>query len=1628
MENDSDKVLRMKKKQLNERVEAIAELVQQKVNADVREPIKSFTQQFFATLASDDMRKIPLENLAVGVVDLWQFFQEREIGKPKIRIYYWKPDTTLSSPLAERIVIDIVNDDMSFLVDSLIQLLQKHNLKAKRIVHPVIKVKRDEEGNLTDVFQLAEEIPDAQYESVIHCEIVESIYPELVDLLAEELQGVLLDVRYATSDWQKMLDKASIAHEDVQKTCSQIYCDQQEEILNFLTWIREDHYTFLGYASYDFREGSTQGLKEIQCSEELGIMKLKTYQDLAKIFEGVDFESQTFQYILEPVPLFINKSSQVSRVHRGVTMDVIGVKRFSSDGTVIGMHLFMGLFTSVAYDSSVRDIPLLRRKLEHILDYTGLVPAWHDGKSLIHILDSLPRDDFFQAGVEQLAEVGLAVLNLQERQRFALFIHQDQFNRFLSCLVYIPRERFDSELCDLIGQTLAKNLKGVLSVYKAQFGSFALARVHYTINIQGGIKENYNTEDLEEKIVKVARSWKDDLRMTLVSAFNDYEGQKVFQRYSQAFSKGYQERFQGADVKADIELIELACHYNIPKARLYTIDGAPNHCLHLKVFNPGDPMALSDILPVLENLDLRIIKEIPFVVSPQGVSAPVWIHDFEMITRDNYAVNAEEIQTNFFNALKAIKGGLIEDDGVNRLILRANISPREGLILRVLSKYLRQLQFSFSREYIEQTFLKYPDITKQLVTFFGSKFDPEIALDDQLLKQEILKKINQIQNPDEDKILRRFFNLIQAALRTNFYQKDAEGNFKTYMSIKFDSLQIDELPLPKPKFEIYIYSPHFEAIHLRGGKVARGGLRWSDRLEDYRTEILGLLKAQMVKNTVIVPVGSKGGFVLKAVLQNATREEILTEAITCYKTMIQGLLDITDNYKDGKVIPPQAVVRWDEDDPYLVVAADKGTATFSDYANEVSKAYDFWLDDAFASGGSSGYDHKKIGITARGAWESVKRHFYELDIPIEKTPFTVAGVGDMSGDVFGNGMLQFETIKLVAAFNHQHIFVDPNPDSQLSYIERKRLFELPRSTWKDYDSAFISKGGGVFERSAKIIPVSPEMQRFFNFDVTEITPSDLIKAILRLNVDLLWFGGIGTFIKSSKENHPEAGDRANDALRVNAKELRCKVIGEGANLGVTQLGRIEYATLGGRINTDAIDNSGGVNCSDHEVNIKILLNRLVLDGNLSLEARNKLLESMTEEVSKLVLRDNYKQAQAISLLEAQGQNLLDGQIRIMRTLETKGILNRALEYLPDDAMMLEHQTLQKGLTKPEIAILLAYSKIDFYQEILKSSLLDDFVFEEDLLNYFPDSMRRDYREEILAHPLRREIVATKITNEIVNRISASFIYDTMAKLNCRLEDVYRAYIIIRNVFDLRALWRQLESLDKLIHPETLLKVMIDILHMVRRTIKWLIRNYKMEDNVTASTHLFKLGTGAFLADLNDFLDDQSHLTLQQQIAFYEKLGLPQKLALEISHLQVATSSPDIILIASQTGYSIAQIATFYFMVGARLGITRLRQAIEKIKSNTSWHRLAILGLQEDLFNIQNEVVLQVLSFDDQVPKNAQLDTAILMKLWTKASKDKLISLDNLLQEAFLQNSLDLANLTVITRELRNLTSELGLKG
>ncbi|OJX09331.1 MAG: hypothetical protein BGO77_04670 [Caedibacter sp. 37-49] len=1615
----------MKKKQLNQRVEIIVDLVQSKVSDPLKHHIKSFTQQFFATLASDDMRKIPLENLAAGVLDLWEFFQERKAGKPKIRIYYWKPDVTLPLSLAERIVIDIINDDMSFLVDSLIQLLQKHDLKAKRIVHPVIKVQRTPDGKLNEVFELTQETAETQYESVIHCEIVEAISPELVDILATDLQSVLQDVRFATSDWKKMLDKVLVAKEHLKETCPQEYAEHQAEMIHFLEWIREDHYTFLGYAYYDFSKTSNNEGVKISCLHGLGIMKLEPYQNLAKIFDGVDFTTQTLQYILEPTPLFVNKASQTSQVHRGVTMDVIGVKHFSPDGTVIGMHLFMGLFTSVAYDSSVRDIPLLRRKLDRILEYTGLIPNWHDGKSLIHILDSLPRDDFFQADIEKLAEIGLAVLNLQERQRFALFIHQDQFNRFLSCLVYIPRERFDSELCDLIGETLAQDLKGILSVYKAQFGSFALARVHYTIDIPGGIKDVYSVNALEQKIVKVARSWNDDLRLTLVSAFNDHEGQQFYKRYRQAFTKGYQERFQGMEVKADIEQIELVYQSNSPKARIYTLEEGPSNCLRLKIFNPSEPVALSDILPVLENLDLRIIKEIPFLVKPKGSHTPVWIHDFEMLTRDGYVVNSAEIRDNFFAALKAIKAKVIEDDSLNRLVLRANLMPREVLILRILTKYLRQLQFSFSREYIEQTLLKYSDITKQLVTFFRSKFDPSIALDDAFLKQEILQNIDHIQNSDEDKILRRFFNLIQAALRTNFYQKDEQENFKTYTSIKFDCQQIEELPLPKPKYEIYVYSSRFEAIHLRGGKVARGGIRWSDRLEDYRTEILGLLKAQMVKNTVIVPVGSKGGFVLKAIPQNASRAELLNEAIVCYKTMIQGLLDITDNFKNGQVIPPKDVVRWDDNDPYLVVAADKGTATFSDHANAVSKAYNFWLDDAFASGGSSGYDHKKIGITARGAWESVKRHFYELDFSIENTPFTVVGVGDMSGDVFGNGMLQFDTIKLVAAFNHHHIFIDPNPDPKLSYAERKRLFSLPSSTWKDYDPAFISKGGGVFEKTAKMISLSPEIQQLFNFNVAEITPNELIKAILKLKVDLLWFGGIGTFIKSSKENHQDVGDRTNDNVRVNAKELRCKVIGEGANLGVTQLGRIEYANCGGRLNTDAIDNSGGVNCSDHEVNIKILLNRMVLAGNLTLVDRNKLLESMTNDIAKLVLRDNYKQAQAISLLEAQGPNLLDGQIRIMRTLEAKGILNRTLEYLPDDATMLEYQTLQKGLTKPEIAILLAYSKIDFYQEILTSSLLDDFVFEEDLLNYFPENMRKSYRAEILVHPLRREIIATKITNEIVNRISASFIYDTMAKLNCSLEDVFKAYILIRNVFDLRTLWRQLESLDKQIHPSTLLKVMIDILHMVRRTIKWLIRHYKMQDNITASTHLFKLGTNAFLSDLETFLDEQSQQNRQQQIALYENLGLPQKLALEISHIQVATSSPDIILIASQTGYSIAQIATIYFLVGARLGITRLRQAIEKIKSNTSWHRLAILGIQEDLFNIQNEVVIQVLQFDENHdPQDPRLKVQKLLELWAKASQDKLLSLDSLLQEAFLQNSFDLANLSVVTRELRNLITEL----
>lgn len=1604
-------------------ISEIKKLALKQVTDSEHKLLDDFISYYFVNPSIDVLKRLPKKALAEEMLDAWQFFKTRKPGEPKIRVYSWKPQKKFA--LSERLVINIINDNMSFLLDSLYGLLQRYGLKPRFTSHPLFKVVRNSKGVLTKLLSPNSPSNDGNMESFIHCEMVDHLPQELIKELELNVRLVLLDVRLANNDWKAMRMKTlEVIQELAQLKDKPFWTGEFEEVINFLRWMEDEHFTYLGYCNYDLSTTTPDTpFNRVKTEPPLGIFVNKAYNRLPILFEGISINKTSLQYIFESTPIILNKTTKISNVHRDVQMDLIGIRRFDAKGKIVGMHVFIGLYTSVAYDSSARDIPLLRTKTLKIIEKAGFKPDWHDGKALNHILDSLPRDELFQASIPDLTNIGLAVLRLQDAPRLGLFVRRDQFSRFLSCLVYIPRERFDSELCDRIGQILAHEFEGEVGLYKAQFGGLSFARVQYTLTPKEGFKKSYDLDHIEQILIEEARSWTDELRNKFKLKYDEIASDRLYRRYSAAFKRSYQDRFSTDEALLDIEQIEEILKSNTLHVRVY----APSHDISdkikIKIYQPNSRLVLSDALPILENLDLRVISEIPFKVSPAQTEEYVWIHDFELESRTHCAIDVNVTGIEIASAYLKVISGDIENDNFNRLVLCANLNWHQVMIIRAYAKYIRQTQLPFSRAYLANILAKNPVIVSLMIKLFEKRFNPKIAHEDQELYQRINEHFEAIENADEDRTLRVFLNLIVATVRTNVYQIDIENNPKAYISLKFDSHKIQDLPVPKPLYEIFVYSPRVEAIHLRGGKIARGGIRWSERQEDFRAEVLGLMKAQMVKNAVIVPVGSKGGFIVKTPLEGKTREQIQQEAIHCYQTMMKGMLDLTDNLIDGQAVHPQDVVCWDQEDPYLVVAADKGTATFSDLANAISQSYKYWLGDAFASGGSAGYDHKKIGITARGSWESIKRHFREMNINIQKQPFTVIGVGDMSGDVFGNGMLLSKKIKLLAAFNHLHIFIDPDPDPEISYHERARLFHLPRSSWDDYDASLISKGGGVFARSSKNIKLSEEIQNLLNTTEPTLKPNDLIRKLLLVNADLLWFGGIGTFVKSSQERHSDVSDRSNDNLRVDARDLRCKVIGEGANLPVTQLGRIEYARrCNGRINTDFIDNSGGVVCSDREVNIKILFNSLMRKGKITLEKRNKMLVNMTKDVADLVIEINYDQPQALSFLEVLGPRQLDQQIKIMRSFEQEGILNRQLEFLPDDATLDEFQTLQIGLTRPELAILLSYSKVNYFHKLLNTTIPDDDFFVVYLLHYFPKLMQEKFKNDIKLHPLSREIIATIIVNEIIDRMGPTYIYEAMETTGSSLEEVCHAFYIVKSVFDLERIWTEIENLDNRVRAEYQMKALLDIFKILRRASFWILKHYPLSESIQTSISGFSIGIEAFLSNIYLCLDEKGLDRFAKHAKSYEDMKLPKDLAERLAMLQIASSSPDIILIASETDYTVPLVAGLYFRVGNLFGFNKIREIIDRSPiSKTHWDRNLVQGILEDLYNYQSDLVVQLLQFAKNQEMSISDGGDFTIKQWSLANHNVIRKIDHIFTESHIEINPDLTIISVLVRELRELS-------
>lgn len=1587
-----------------------------RVPAAAADDMERFIRQYFAFVAPDDIIYTVPETLVGGALSLFEFGAQRSPGTPKVRLY--NPTTQGQGWSLEHTVLEIINDDMPFLVDSVIAELARVERNIHLLIHPVMKVRRGAGGERIAILDKAEggnTAVDTVSESYMHLEFDQETEEKELETLRTSIERVLGQVRVVVSDFKAMKQQLTKGIDEVEEVARPLPREEVAEAKAFLEWLDDDNFIFMGYRRYRFSTEEGRDYLQIDPASGLGILREVRAESMQR--SKTPFTAEFSQYARRHEPLIITKANSRSVVHKPVVIDRVSIKRFDSEGRLTGEDRFLGLFTSAAYSRSVRDIPLLRRKARRVLERSGIAPGSHDGKALIEILETLPRDELFQMSEDELFDMSLGILGLQDRQRVGFFTRTDVFERFVSCLIYLPRDRYNSEFREKAADVLEKTLQGTIIGVQANITDSPLARVQFIIKTTPGAIPPIDHRRIEALMAEASRSWTDRVLDALVLTHGEEESLDAHRRYRNAFPAAYSERFSASTAATDIAIVDEVARSGSLKLYLYRREEARPNEVRTKLFHTG-PVALSQIMPLLENMGLRVQSETTFDVKPEGTNTSVRIRDFSLIAPgDEFDLDA--LKGKFQETFLRVWRGEVEDDGFNRLVLGAGLEWHEVVVLRAYCKYLRQTGVTLSEAYMQQTLARNVVLTRLLMELFNTLFKPGLEEQERnwafTLRAQMEEALDAVSNPDEDRILRRYLNLIESTLRTNYFQRDSNDQRKPYVSFKFDSRQVEGLPAPRPLFEIFVYSPRMEGIHLRGGKVARGGIRWSDRREDFRTEILGLMKAQTVKNAVIVPVGAKGGFVVKQPPANGTREEMLNEGIACYKFLIRGMLDLTDNLAGDAVVPPPDILRRDSDDSYLVVAADKGTATFSDIANSLSAEYSFWLGDAFASGGSAGYDHKKMGITARGGWEAVKRHFHELGKDVQTEEFTTVGVGDMSGDVFGNAMLLSRKTKLIGAFNHLHIFVDPDPDPEVSFDERQRLFDLPRSSWSDYNGSLLSSGGAVFERSAKSITISDQVQQLFDLSQKTITPNDLIQAILRARADLMWLGGIGTYVKASDETHAQVSDRTNDLVRVNARELRVKVVGEGANLGFTQRARVEFALVGGtgKINTDAIDNSAGVDCSDHEVNIKILVDDAIARGELTAQDRLALLADMTDEVARLVLRDNYQQTQVMSITAALGPTGLDQQMRFIRKLERAGKLDRALEGLPDDETVAERQAQKLGLTRPEIAVLLAYSKISLYQELLESNLPDDPLLVEDLILYFPKQIREAYRPAIQRHRLRREIIATFVSNTMINRVTPTFVSRMSDETGRSGSDVARAYAIVRDSFDLRTTWKALERLDATLPAALQTEMMIEVGRLVERTILWLLRNATTNLDITAHVQEFRPRIAAIAENMDEILSPAALGALRERETKNVQLGLPTFLARRMASLDIMASAGDIVRIARE-GSDVIDVGRVYFQLGSRFDIERLRVSANGLVAETPWQKEAVAVVIDDLYNYQGVLASRVLG-----SANGERSTQLVDR-WLSSRAPMVSRIDQLMTEMRAAPVTDLSMLTVVTRQLRAL--------
>ncbi|WP_149553027.1 NAD-glutamate dehydrogenase [Streptomyces marokkonensis] len=1605
-----------------------------------RDTVLEFLQRYYLHTAPEDLADRDPVDIFGAAVSHFRLAESRPQGTANVRVH--TPTVEENGWTCSHSVVEVVTDDMPFLVDSVTNELTRQGRGIHVVIHPQFVVRRDVTGKLIEVLttpvggdlpQDTRDLPhDAHVESWIHVEIDRETDRGDLKQITADLLRVLSDVREAVEDWGKMRQAATALAETLpdEPVPADLPAPQVEEARELLRWLADDHFTFLGYREYQLRDDDSLAAVP---GTGLGILRADPHHaaeeshPVSPSFERLPADARA--KAREHKVLVLTKANSRATVHRPSYLDYIGVKKFDADGNVVGERRFLGLFSSAAYTESVRRVPVIRRKVEEVLERAGFSPHSHDGRDLLQILETYPRDELFQTPADELQAIVTSVLYLQERRRLRLYLRQDEYGRYYSALVYLPRDRYTTGVRLRIIDILKEELGGISVDFTAWNTESVLSRLHFVVRVPQGTElpqlSDADKERIEARLVAAARSWADGFSEALNAEFGEERAAELLRRYAGAFPEGYKADHSPRSAVADLARVELLDEERNFELSLYEPVGAAPEERRFKIYRKGEAISLSAVLPVLQRLGVEVVDERPYELRCSDRSV-AWIYDFglRMPKAAGGGVDylGDDARERFQDAFAATWTGQAENDGFNALVLSAGLTWRQAMVLRAYAKYLRQAGSTFSQDYMEDTLRHNVHTTRLLVSLFEARMSPDrqragYELVDALL-EEVDAALDQVASLDEDRILRSFLTVIKATLRTNFFQEASGGVPHDYVSMKFDPQAIPDLPAPRPAFEIWVYSPRVEGVHLRFGKVARGGLRWSDRREDFRTEILGLVKAQMVKNTVIVPVGAKGGFVAKQLPDpNIDRDAWMAEGIASYRTFISALLDITDNMVAGEVVPPADVVRHDEDDTYLVVAADKGTAKFSDIANEVAESYNFWLGDAFASGGSAGYDHKGMGITARGAWESVKRHFRELGVDTQSQEFTVVGIGDMSGDVFGNGMLLSEHIRLVAAFDHRHIFIDPSPDAALSYAERRRLFELPRSSWADYNTELLSAGGGIFPRSAKSIPLNSHIREALGIEpgVTKMTPADLMKAILTSPVDLLWNGGIGTYVKASTESNADVGDKGNDAIRVDGKDLRVEVVGEGGNLGFTQLGRIEFALHGGRINTDAIDNSAGVDTSDHEVNIKILLNGLVKDGDMTVKQRNKLLAEMTDEVGEMVLRSNYAQNTAIANALAQSKDMMHAQQRFLKHLVREGHLDRALEFLPTDRQIRERLATGQGLTGPETAVLLAYTKITVADELLDTSLPDDPYLTVLLHAYFPTALREQFLDRLDGHPLRREITTTVLVNDTVNTGGTTYLHRMREETGASLEEIVRAQTVARAIFRSSVVWDGVEALDNKVDAEVQTRIRLHSRRLVERGTRWLLNNRQQPLELAETVEFFAERVEQVWGQLPKLLRG-ADLDWYQKI--YDELsgaGVPDELATRVAGFSSAFPTLDIVSVADRMGKEPLDVAEVYYDLGDRLRITQLMDRIIELPRADRWQSMARAAIREDLYAAHAAVTADVLAVG-----NGSSTPQQRFQVWEQKNAALLGRARTTLEEIHGSDAFDLANLSVAMRTMRTL--------